>query len=69
MRGGFQLVVGVAGVLLALNFRDSAYRFYELILNRGPFGPGPGFSPVVLRLVGAVLGVVMISSGMAGLVV
>lgn len=46
------------GLSLAFNFRDSAYWLYEFIVNRGPSAPGPGFSPVVIRSVGAVIGVI-----------
>ncbi|MER7311421.1 hypothetical protein GT018_28870 [Streptomyces sp. SID4912] len=52
---------GVAGILLALNFRDSAYRVYELLMNRSPVSPGFGFSPLVLRITGAVLGISLIA--------
>ncbi|MYR72658.1 MULTISPECIES: hypothetical protein [unclassified Streptomyces] len=52
---------GVAGILLALNFRDSAYRVYELLMNRSPVSPGFGFSPLLLRITGAVLGISLIA--------
>lgn len=55
-----QGIIGVAGILLALNFRDSAYRIHSFFMNRGSFGPGPGFSPVAVRLLGAFLGVALI---------
>lgn len=50
-------VIGAAvGFSLTFNFRDCAYRIYEFFMNRAPFAPGPGFSPIVIRLVGAVIG-------------
>ncbi|MCW8215773.1 hypothetical protein H5I60_03685 [Streptomyces griseolus] len=54
-------LAGLAGILLALNFRDSAYRVYELLMNRSPVSPGFGFSPLVLRITGAVLGISLIA--------
>ncbi|WP_406408274.1 hypothetical protein [Streptomyces halstedii] len=51
---------GLAGILLALNFRDSAYRVYELLMNRSPVSPGFGFSPLIIRITGAILGVSLI---------
>ncbi|NEA19030.1 hypothetical protein G3I29_26730 [Streptomyces halstedii] len=53
-------IAGVAGILLALNFRDSAYRVYELLMNRSPVSPGFGFSPLIIRITGAVLGISLI---------
>lgn len=52
---------GVAGILLASNFRDSAYRVYELLMNRSPVSPGFGFSPLIIRITGALLGVSLIA--------
>ncbi|MFD4665322.1 hypothetical protein [Streptomyces halstedii] len=54
-------LAGLAGILLALNFRDSAYRVYELLMNRSPVSPGFGFSPLALRITGAVLGISLIA--------
>ncbi|WP_374936108.1 hypothetical protein [Streptomyces sp. SM5] len=51
---------GLAGILLALNFRDSAYRVYELLMNHSPVSPGFGFSPLIIRITGAILGVSLI---------
>lgn len=51
-------LLGVLGFSLAFNMRDSAYRVYEVFTSRGPFAPGPGFSPVVIRIVGALIGFV-----------
>lgn len=48
---------GMIGILLALNFRDSAYRVYEFLVNRSPVSPGFGFSPLIIRISGAFLGV------------
>jgi hypothetical protein len=67
LKSAIQGILGVAGLMLAFNLCDSAYRFYETIANRGPFGPGPGFSPGVIRFVGAVLGIVMIALSIAGI--
>lgn len=50
-------LAGVAGILLALNIFDSAYRVYEFLMNRSPVSPGFGFSPLVIRIAGALLGV------------
>ena len=47
---------GIAGFLLALNIGDSAHRIYEFATHRGPFAPGPGFSPLVIRIVGSLIG-------------
>ncbi|MFE7382065.1 hypothetical protein ACFU9F_17030 [Streptomyces zhihengii] len=58
-KAAYQGVMAVALLLLALNVRDSAWKLYELIAHRGPFAPGPGFSPTVIRIVGAALGLMM----------
>lgn len=54
-------VAGVAGILLAFNFRDSAYRTYDFLMNRSPVSPGFGFSPLVIRISGALLGISLIN--------
>lgn len=53
-------LVGVIGILLSLNVRDSAYRAYEFLENRSPVSPGFGFSPLIIRITGALLGVSLI---------
>lgn len=53
-------LVGVVGILLALNVRDSAYRVYEFLVNHSPVSPGFGFSPLVIRIAGALLGISLI---------
>lgn len=60
-------ILGILGFCLVLNIRDSAYRIYEFATNRGPFAPGPGFSPLVIRIVGALIGAVSTWSFVQGL--
>jgi hypothetical protein len=59
-------ILGVLGFCLALNVRDAAYRVYEFFTSRGPFAPGPGFSPLVIRIVGALIGAVSTWSFVSG---
>lgn len=42
---------------IASNVRDVAYRIHQFAVNHGPFAPGPGFSPTLLRILGGILGV------------
>ncbi|GAA3826443.1 hypothetical protein GCM10023083_69420 [Streptomyces phyllanthi] len=60
-------ILGILGFCLALNVHESAYRIYELATSRGPFAPGPGFSPLVIRIVGALIGAVSTWSCVQGL--
>ncbi len=60
-------ILGILGFCLALNIRDSVYRIYEFFVNRGPFAPGPGFSPLIIRIVGALIGAVSTWSFVQGL--
>lgn len=53
-------IVGVAGVLLALNFHDSAHRVYDFLMRHSPVSPGFGFSPLIIRMAGALLGISLI---------
>lgn len=61
-------VLGFLGFSLAFNMCDSAYRVYEAFTSRGPFSPGPGFSPAVIRIVGALIGFVSTWACVSGLV-
>ncbi|WP_327593371.1 hypothetical protein [Streptomyces chartreusis] len=60
-------ILGILGFCLALDIRDSSYRIYESLANRGPFAPGLGFSPLVIRIVGALMGAVSAWSCVNGL--
>ncbi|QYX82259.1 hypothetical protein [Streptomyces akebiae] len=60
-------ILGILGFCIALNIRDAAYRIYEFFTSRGPFAPGPGFSPLVIRIVGALIGAVSTWSFVSGL--
>ncbi|WP_143663043.1 MULTISPECIES: hypothetical protein [unclassified Streptomyces] len=62
-----QGLMGLCGFLLLLNFRDAAYRVYEFFLNHGPFAPGPGFGPLVIRAVGGILGLSLTWTGVSTL--
>lgn len=59
--------LGILGLCLALNIRDVSCRTHEFLTSRGPFAPGPGFSPPVIRIVGALVSVVSIWSFVDGL--
>lgn len=58
----WEAVMAIFGFLLGFNVRDSAYRVFEFAVNHAPFGPGPGFSPLIVRVVGFIIGV---ASGVA----
>lgn len=60
-------MLGILGFFLAFNIRDAAYQIYELLTSRGPFAPGPGFSPIVISIVGAFIGAVSTWSCVQGL--
>jgi hypothetical protein len=60
--------LGLLGFCLTLNVGDSAYRIYEFATNRLPYAPGPAFSPLVIRSVGACIGAVSTWSFVHGLI-
>lgn len=41
---------------IAFNVSDAAFRIYHFVMNHGPFAPGRGSSPTMLRILGATLG-------------
>lgn len=50
-------VLALACLGIVFNVRDVAFRIYQFAMDRAPIGPGPGFSPTLLRVLGAFLGV------------
>lgn len=60
-------ILGILGFCVALNIGDTSYRTYEFLTGRGPFAPGPGFSPLIIRIVGALIGAVSTWSILSGL--
>ncbi|MEU6840826.1 hypothetical protein ABZ930_02985 [Streptomyces sp. NPDC046716] len=52
------LVVGVGAIVIALDYRNIALKFYDLMAARSPGGGiDPRFTPDVLRVLAGVLGV------------
>ncbi|MFG2112357.1 hypothetical protein ACGFRB_06925 [Streptomyces sp. NPDC048718] len=47
----------VVGIALAVNVKDCAYRMHAFFMNHGTVGPGPGFSPNLIRFLGVFLAV------------
>lgn len=60
-------ILKILGFCLALNIGDASCRIYEFLTGRGPFAPGPGFSPLIIRIVGALIGAVSTWSFVSGL--
>ncbi|MEU7335769.1 hypothetical protein [Streptomyces sp. NPDC007074] len=53
------LVVAVGAMVIALDYRNIALRFYDLMAARSPGGGiDPRFSPNVLRVLAGLLGIV-----------
>ncbi|MFE4674100.1 hypothetical protein [Streptomyces sp. NPDC056723] len=52
------LAVGVGGIVIALDYRNIALKFYDLMAERSPGGGiDPRFTPGVLRVLAGLLGI------------
>jgi hypothetical protein len=47
----------IIGLAILFNVCDCAYRIYGFFMEYGPFAPGRGFSPLIIRIVGFILAV------------
>lgn len=65
-RAVYDLGLGVMMMLVAFNVRDAAWRIYGFITNRA--GTSTIFTPAVVRVTGAVLGMIGIATGTIRLV-
>ncbi|WP_093615864.1 hypothetical protein [Streptomyces indicus] len=56
LRAAWSGVFALLCLGIAFNIRDVAFRIYQFTMYRGPFAPGFGFSPTLIRVVGGFLG-------------
>ncbi|MBT2452779.1 hypothetical protein J7F03_38260 [Streptomyces sp. ISL-43] len=59
--------MAIVALSIAFNLRDFAYRIFQYSMDRSPVTPGAGFSPTVIRLATAVVGIILAISCMSNL--
>lgn len=64
----WQGVAGIFALCIALNLWDCAYRIHQVLMDRSPVSPGPGFSPKILRIIGLLIGSFLIISSVRNVI-